>query len=276
MGALMNPAQSTSDSSDLIKLLRDKDLTIEDELLHRILQSGDDIVPELAEIIEQTIKQSHNVNLAIPHKGTGWCTVIHALNLLAHLRAEHTLDLVLELLALDQEVLEYWWHDLINDDLWEIVFYLGRDQIDELDEFVMNDANNQFSRLSVCTALVQIALHYPARYDGVVSVFKRLLRTNHRDCDFVGLVINELLDLCEPGLKPFMLDNLERYRIWYGIINATQVEDWYRRMVPRRRVPLDLFERYAYYRQHPYFASTASPHDIDMDAILRQVHKSQT
>ena len=69
--------------------------------------------------------------------------------LLAHLRAEDTLDIVLEFLALEQRALDYWLHDLLNDDLWEIIYLLGTNQIDELDEFVLNDANNIFYPLKI-------------------------------------------------------------------------------------------------------------------------------
>ena len=67
----MNPVQLpktiNSDISDLLALLSENDFAIEDETLARILQAGDEIVHELAEIVEQTIEKSRHVNLSVPH-----------------------------------------------------------------------------------------------------------------------------------------------------------------------------------------------------------------
>jgi hypothetical protein len=260
----------------LMAQLHRQDLSIDDKVLKRILVIGDDIVPELAQVVEQTIEKSRSIDPSASPKGTEWCTLIHALFLLAHLRAEDTLDLVLELLAHDQSVIDYWLHDLLNDDLWEIIFLLGCNQIEELEEFVTNEANNPFSRLAVCTAMVQIALHFPARYEEIVRVFRGLLRLPHSDSDYVGLLASELLDLCEPALKPFILDNLERYQVWQGLITAAEVEEWYRRLKPHRRVPLDLFERYTYYKQYPYFSKTEASQTASIDAVLREASKSNS
>jgi hypothetical protein len=273
METLMNPGE-IAEKEGLLKKLHEQDCSIDDEVLTRILERRHDIVPDLAEIVSESIQKSQHLNHRVAQKGTEWFTIIHALYLLAHLRAEETLDIVLEFLSLEQPILDYWLHDLLNDDLWEIVYLLGADQIEELDEFVVNDANNLFSRLSVSTALIQIALHYPIRYEQVVGIFKRLLRLPHQETDFVGLLASELLDLKEPALKPFVLDCLERYQIWPGIVTAQEVEACYRKTQPRKRVPLDLFARYAYFRQHPYFSSTVAQTESNMGALLRQAHKS--
>lgn len=253
-GAVKNPEFKLP---KLIKELHHVDCWIDFNKLQRLLDYGDEAVPELENIVRKALHRRTTQDFTAPPSDMPWYTVLHALYLLAELRSERSLDLVLEFLSQKEEFLDYWLHDLLNDDIWEVVYYLGQNQIDKLEAFVLNQKVSVFARLTVCTALIQIAAHDARKAPRVSAIFKKVLALEKEDPDFIGLLASELLDLKRDELKPAILEALDRHGVWEGIISAEEVEQSYRKRSVRKLNPLDLFERYEFFRQYAYFAQTS-------------------
>lgn len=243
----------------LINELHKFDCWIDFEKLRKIVSYSNATVPYLETIIQNALKTRAKINLwALPKdKDTDWFTVVHALYLLAQLRSEKSLDLVLEFLAQKQEFLDYWLHDLLLDDIWEVVYYLGRNQPKKCEAFVLNQNNTVFARLSVCTALIQIMTHHKSKKEEITRIFKKVLALENEDPDFVGLLASELLDIRDEYLRSSILRALKQQNVWPGIISAEEVKLLYEKKKVRTMNPLDIFQRYDYFRQYAYFAQTS-------------------
>lgn len=257
----------------LLRDLRTADCSIESEKLQEILSFGSLAVPRLEAIIQNVLRKSSKIESNIAPKNTEWFILVHALYLLAHLRSEKSLALVLDFMSQKQQILDYWLHDLLNEDIWEVVYLLGRNQLTTLEEFVLNQENNSFSRLAVCTALVQIALNNTSKQKDVGKIFRKVLKLENEDPDFIGLVVSELMDLLDEGLRPLILNALEENDVWSGIISPEEVNRSYQNKHTRTLAPLDLSERYEYFRQQAYFSKTASGISPKV-AKLRKLEKS--
>jgi hypothetical protein len=241
-----------SDLRDLIGELRTLDFSIHPQQITQILSHDKQLVPHLEGIIREALAKSDNSNLTAVQRESDAYAVVHAFYLLSQLQAEKSLDLVLEFLAQKQPVIDYWLLELVQDDLWEVIFHLGQNRLGKLHEFITASANNVFSRLTVATTLVQLALHFDSKRPAIIETFKKVLSLEDEEPDFVGLLVSELLDLREVKLESPILQALQRNRVWSGIITADQVRRSMQRRSTRRLRPLGIFERYQLLRQNPY------------------------
>ncbi|MFQ5650986.1 MAG: DUF1186 domain-containing protein [bacterium] len=247
----------------LINRLHTTDCVIDDQILQDILSYGELAVPHLEAILRAAVQKSSQLDPRVPPKSTQWFVVVHALYLLAHLPSGESLDLILTFLAQKQPVLDYWLQDLLDEDMWEIPFLLGKNQLDKLETFVLDQNNNEFSRLAVCTALVQIALQDQSKRPAVREIFRTVLHQKKEEPDFLGLVVSELMDWRDEALNPAILAVLARNQVYEGIITAEEISLLYQRPHVRMRAVPDLLEKYAEFRQHAYFSKTApSPEKI--------------
>ncbi|NIR50968.1 DUF1186 domain-containing protein [candidate division KSB1 bacterium] len=251
-----NHSQETK-LQDLIHELHKVDSRIDDNTLKEIVAFGSQAVPYLENILRQALQKSSNINVKTPQGDKDWFVVIHALYLLAELRSEDSLGLVLEFLSQKQDVLDYWLHELLDEDVWETLFFLGQNRLDELQTFVLDQSNNVFSRLAVCTALVQIGLHDSSKMSQITEIFKQVLTLKDEDSDFSGLLVSELLDLKDEALKPALLEAIEQNDVWEGIITVEEVNSIYENKRTRKLEPLNIFERYWLFRQYTNFTATS-------------------
>ncbi|MFQ5752328.1 MAG: DUF1186 domain-containing protein, partial [bacterium] len=239
--------------------------------LKEIISYGSKVVPYLEDILRRALQKGVARKLKTPQNNSDWLVVVQAFYLLAHLRAEDSLDLVLEFLSQKQEILDYWLHDLLTDDVWEVIFYLGQNQLNKLQAFVLNPNHNIFARLAICTALVQIGLHIESKKDQVIAIFKKVLDLENEETDFIGLVVSELLDLNEEALRPALLRALEKNDVWSGIISPIEVNRSYASKHARKLNPLDIFERYKLFNQYPCFAKSPAA-KTPQKIKLRKLH----
>ena len=265
-------ARSSNKTEHLIEKLYKHDCSIKDDHLREILASGDAVIPYLEEILIKTLQKKTDAS-KVPLTGTEWFVVIHALYLLAHLKSEKSLDLILDFLSQDQKDLDYWLHDLLDEDLWEIPYLLGQNQLDKLQSFIMNQKNNMFSRLAVVIALIQIALHYRNKSQEITKIFQALLLLKNEDTDFIGLVASELMDWRNDELEKFIVKALKTYNVYEGIIDIDEVEWMYQNKKNRVIAPLNLYARYEHFRQQSYFRSS-SQDKVEKVIKLRKLDKS--
>ncbi|MFQ5486674.1 MAG: DUF1186 domain-containing protein, partial [Desulfobacterales bacterium] len=234
---------------ELIDELQTIDCRIESQKLKELASFGSQLVPHLEEFIHKALQKSATQNHQKLPQTLESYRVVHALYLLAHLKSEKSLALILEFLAQKQEIVDFWLSDFVSDEIWEVLFLLGKNQLQRLEGFILDQHKNVFSRLAVCTAIVQIALHYPAKKQKAIHIFRQLLNLKCEEPDFMGLVVSELLDLKEASLRDDILQALQRNEVWSGIISAEEVDWCYANKRPRKLTPLNIFKRYALLRQ---------------------------
>lgn len=222
--------------------------------LQELVSNKQHVIPLLEEILDRA--QAREIDLVCPPANNAWMAVVHALFLLAHMRSQASFDKILKFLSQDEAVLHYWLHDLLVDDVWEVLYLLGEAQVEKLIGFFVDEKVSAAARVSACTALVQIALRHPGEQPRIFDAFRKVLRAKHPDPEFVGLIICELTDLKAEALRNDLLRALKTQRVWPGLINAADIRAAYRSPV-RKRVPYDLGERYACFRELGFFSASS-------------------
>jgi hypothetical protein len=96
---------------------------------------------------------------------------------LATLKAEASLEDLLNFFRQDLEILDNWSGDIVRD--FEIpVYLLGRHQLNVLQDFILQRGNNDMSRNLVSHAVAQVALQEPERRAEVVEWFRKVIQTH--------------------------------------------------------------------------------------------------
>jgi len=253
----------------IVKKFRLNDKWVDESQIDEILSFGSQAVPHLEGILKDAASQSRGIDLKIPGN-PGWFVPAYSLYLLAHLRSEDSLDAILEFLSQKQEILDYWLHDFLNEDIWEIVYLLGQNQLEKLQVFVLNKEHNCFARLAVCTALIQIVLNFEAKKRTVSGIFTKLLKSENEDSEFIGLLVSELMDLQDEALKPLMLKALEKNLIWSGIISSEEVNSGFKKKRVRKMVPLEFSQRIEYFKQYAYETTSSRTSRQEKRRILEE------
>lgn len=135
---------------------------------------------------------------------------IHAMYLLGELRAEESLDAVLEIFRQGEQFLDFWFNDFLTDNLWEPLYHIANNQTEKLKQFVVEPAIYTYIRSEISIVMHQIALHQPERKEEVIAWFKDVLQSfinsdikdNVIDSDAVGLLICELIEINADTLLP--------------------------------------------------------------------------
>ena len=87
--------------------------------------------------------------------------LIYALFLLKEIDAKEQLNLILDLLHLSDDKLDYWFYDLITEYYFSLVYHFGLLEIEKLVHFLKEEKIETFSKEQVALALYQIYLHNP-------------------------------------------------------------------------------------------------------------------
>lgn len=129
--------------------------------------------------------------------------LLHALFMLRELKAEEALETVLDLLRQNEKFLDYWISDLLTEYMWMIIYELGKNQLDVLKDYILEEGNFTYARTAISEAVSQIALHFPERRNEVIewyyTVFNLFLEEKDNDklidTSLNGLMVCDVLDL---------------------------------------------------------------------------------
>jgi len=152
---------------------------IEPELINRILAAPrTQLISDLENILKDAAKNHASLVEAIeePSEEKPSDFVVHALFFLAELEATESLPLVLDILRMHSDWQDFWIGDLIFEDIWEVVYKLGRNQLDLLLAFMKDDEADPYCRSVISDAVEQVAWHEPERRDEVLDWFKAVLQ----------------------------------------------------------------------------------------------------
>jgi SEC-C motif len=129
-----------------------------------------------------------------------WDMPLHAARFLGALHAEEALPDLLNFLRQDEEDLEFWTYDLEMQYMMPI-YLIGRNRLNDLQDFVLQEGNESMCRTTVSRAVAQVALQEPERREEVVSWFKTVIHKHLDnpendyliDSDFLGFLIGAIL-----------------------------------------------------------------------------------
>ncbi len=135
---------------------------------------------------------------------------IHSWYLLGELKAEESLDAVLNVLRQGEEFLDFWFGDFLTECIWEPLYYIANTQPEKLKQFVLEPAIYTYARSEIFKVMKQIALHQPERENEVLLWFKDVAHAytlinkeaNIIDSDAIAFLVCEIISINGVGLLP--------------------------------------------------------------------------
>lgn len=180
----------------------------------------DEMVEDLSNIIiyeiGRTYRQINDGTIGDPENSP----IMHSLVLLSEIDGKKAMPGLMELLHQDEKFFEYHLGDAFGEFLIPALTACAYDSLKDLEAFLNESGLNYMSRVSVSTALSDIANEYPENRDKVIEIYRRQLadmpaRLPERDrcdaetaafmiCDCMNMHAAELL----PEIKAVMDTNL--------------------------------------------------------------------
>ena len=133
----------------------------------------------------------------------------HALYFLTALKSYESLECILDILRQDDEFLEYWFADSIDNYFDVTLYLLGENQLDALKAFAIEENVVGWNRAKACKVAAQVVLKQPERREEVLPWFKEIIDFNLQNPDnqalidtyFLGCLIGELTDIAAIELE---------------------------------------------------------------------------
>jgi tetratricopeptide (TPR) repeat protein len=192
-----------------IEVLYHNTLRIDPALISNILQlPRQSLLEDLHSILDDAIRRFEYFRDKPDLKVSEDHFVMHALFLLAELGSEQSLPHLLNFLRQGEELLEFWVGDFLTEDMWEILYHCGQNQLSILKDFIKEPNNYMYARSAVATAVQQIALHQPERKAEVLEWYRDLLQfllENGEDENITDTSLNAFLitDIIPLGAEDF-------------------------------------------------------------------------
>ena len=181
---------------------------------------------------------------------------IHAILLLAELKAKESLGLILKFLSFENDFLIFWLGDHKTETIYEPIYYLGESQLDQLKAFMFKPNVDTYVKTSVLTAVQQIYFYQPHRkneiihwYDDVIDFFiENAANQNLNSSELLAFIVSDITEIREKRLLP----DIERmFRMTYvceGICGPiqkvrTEIEKEGNNQESKQDL-LDIFNRY--------------------------------
>jgi len=153
---------------------------------------------------------------------------LHAMFLLAALKATESLPRILEFMEADQDFLEFWLGDHKTITLWQVVYALGLNQLEVLRRFLLKPGIYTYSKTMASDALCQMLLHNPERRPEILGLYSDVFQTfvqssedeNLVDNDLTGLMICDAIDCRLPELIPLIKTLYDKHFVAQGICGS--------------------------------------------------------
>jgi len=184
------------------------------ELAQAILSRGQEVVPHLTAILEDTEYWEDT-------EGKWWMTV-HAVKLLGMLGDPQPLPQLIESLILADETENEW----VMEDFPTVFGRIGPPAVEPLMEFIrryQGDNDLWWPRSTAVGGLVSVALRHPEERERVLA-FLHGLFVEDEDPEFLGFVASYLLDLNDPSSFPVLEEAFKKELIDETIIDEDDVK----------------------------------------------------
>jgi len=263
----------------IIHELYNNDYTINPDILREILAlPREEAIADLEMVIADVIENDNYYQGLIDPQGDAetelseieYDVLLHALLLLAELKAVESLKTVLNVLSQNEDFIEFWLMDAITDCVWLVVFKTVGESEELLFGFLKNRDAYIYAKTDVSLACTQLAVHFPEKREKIMSLYRDLLEFylqqdfNEEDPDweFVSYMVSDLVDIRAVELKDMVDKFYEKEYLYEGI-----VEDYDRAMEmlddnnPDKHILSDIFEIYEDYQKIPTFETFGGDDD---------------
>lgn len=152
-------------------------------------------------------------------------SIIHAIFLMAHYRFEEGLEVILELWSLDEDYLNLFFGDIINEEGWFVLYHLSQNQIDLLVKFILNEQIDAFNRIAASSALSILAINKEELRDPISKAFEEILTSfnsipedsNNFDSTLIAFVISDVVDAGFKDLFVFLEQLYAKRYVDFGV-----------------------------------------------------------
>ncbi len=129
---------------------------------------------------------------------------LHALLLLRELKAEDSLDAILDFLGQEEEQINYWLGDFITESMWSVLAACGRNQLGPLLDFMKEPGRYTWSKAAIAEAVNQLVFEKLITRETAINWLKEVIEyhlnkvntiDNLADTDLNGALVGIFLDL---------------------------------------------------------------------------------
>ena len=131
--------------------------------------------------------------------------LIHSTFLLAELKSEKSLDIFLELLQEGEELLRFWFGDMLSEDLWEVGLKLGKTQLDKLKDFMCEPGIYSSSKYCISISVQQLYLNEMIDKNTTVKWFSDIIEYHLNNPNTENLIDSSFLSLLLLTIKEMKL-----------------------------------------------------------------------
>lgn len=167
MSALVLPKFNTK----LVENLFHKDVLSNEELKEILAIEGESLAEDLEKVI---LFCAENGDFLFDNEYSN-NTLIYALFLLKEINAKNKIELILKVLDIDDEWIDYWFGDFFTEYYWALIVHFGKENTKTLIDSLKNIKANTFSNEQIALALFQIYLKYPETQKAIANAWTELL-----------------------------------------------------------------------------------------------------
>ncbi len=180
---LYRPSSGTEEAPDFhhpqVKSLYEHGLNLPRSLWDEVLAlPRETLLEDLKTILRDAVARHEDVNWMLEEGIVGedyTDAVVLAMLFLQELRAVEALPEVLNVLRQDEDVTDLWLGDHETETMWQVLYYIGKDQLDVLLDFAKDDSVATFSRASVLETMEYLDMNEPHRREALTEWMRQLL-----------------------------------------------------------------------------------------------------
>lgn len=270
--------------NELIQELYQNDLNIDQEIIHQILLlPHESLILDLHKMLYDSIARNRVFTDDMEWTPKTHEFFIHALSLLADLKDDSSLDVIFDILRQNENYIEAWLSDYLNDDFCEIVYQLGSDKLDKLRSFVFEPNRYLYSRTMISNVLQQIALHEPQRRAEVIDWYKSVIdeileREEDEtiiDSEWIAFLVCDLVDLQARELMAQITELFNHGLVFKGItgsLNDCMIEILQEPKIDRKKPKFEnTIDRYHYYLDTWHYYKDANKDVADLPKVDEKI-----
>lgn len=190
--------------NELIEELYRNNMGIDQALVQQILQlPRESLLEDLHKVVHDSILRFDYFQNETEWESDTHNFLIHAIFLLIELKEKASLDYILDTLRQENNYFDYWYGDLITEDVWKYLYTFCLNDIEPLRRFMFESGRDPYVRAAASNALVQIALHYPERRNEIINCYREIINEllsredddSLIDCQFISFIVSDIADI---------------------------------------------------------------------------------
>jgi len=201
------------------------DYEINQSIIREILAlPRETLVADLENLLKDSVNRYHYF-LDEADEDTSFYFPTHALLLLAELKSESSLPVILDVLSYDVDFISLWFEGFVTEDLWLIYYKLADNNLDVLKNFLLAPGIETYVKGEVPTAFVQLFFHEKISREELSVLFQTIyegflnadIDNNLIDSTMLGFMVCETINGGLKELLPIIKQLFDKGYISEGI-----------------------------------------------------------